>query len=67
MSKVGQWIGGFKGFMGEVRTELTKCTWPTRPELMESTVIVVISCLILSAYVGLSDGVLMALLNIIIR
>ncbi len=54
-------------FFGEVRTELHKCVWPTRSELLESTLVVVISVLILGVYVGLSDALIMGVLNIVIR
>lgn len=67
MGKLGRMIAGFRAFLEEVRLELSKCTWPTRPELMESTVVVVISCVILAAYVGVSDFLLMNLLSVIIR
>ena len=67
MGKMGQLVTGFQEFLGEVRQELAKCTWPTRPELIESTIVVVISCLILATYVGISDGVLMSLMSVIIR
>ncbi len=67
MGKLGRMVAQFQEFLGEVRLELSKCTWPTRPELMESTVVVVISCLILAAFVGVSDGVLMHLMSVIIR
>jgi preprotein translocase subunit SecE len=67
MGKLGNMVGGSREFVGEVRTELTKCAWPTRPELMESTVVVIISCLILAAFVGLSDGALLSLMGLIIR
>lgn len=60
-------VTGFREFLGEVRQELSKCTWPTRPELLESTVVVVISCLILASYVGVSDYLLMQLMSVIIR
>ena len=48
-------IGRLKIFVGEVKAELGKCTWPTRPELVQSTYVVIISCLIFSAFVALSD------------
>ncbi len=67
MGKLGRMVTGFRDFLDEVRLELTKCTWPTRPELMESTVVVVISCLILAGYVGVSDFLLMNLMSVIIR
>jgi len=67
MGKLGRMVTGFREFLGEVRLELSKCTWPTRPELLESTVVVVISCLILATYVGVSDFLLMNLMSVIIR
>ena len=54
-------------FFGEVKLELKKCSWLDKPELMESTVVVIISCVILAAFVGLSDTVLMYVLRMIIR
>lgn len=67
MGKISQWINGFREFLGEVRVELSKCSWPTRPELLESTVVVVVSCLLLATFVGVSDGLLMSLMSVIIR
>ncbi len=67
MGKLGRVVSGTQEFLGEVRVELTKCTWPTRPELMESTVVVIISCLILATFVGVSDAVMMAITSVVIR
>ena len=67
MEKAGKWIEDFRGFLENVKLELLKCSWPTRPELIESTVVVVVSCLILATFVGVSDGVLMSLMGVIIR
>ena len=67
MGKVGQWISGFQEFINEVRVELAKCAWPERAELIESTVVVIVSCVLLATFVGVSDGVLMSLMSVIIR
>ena len=67
MGKAGELISGFQVFLGDVRMELSKCSWPTRPELVESTIVVIISCLILAGFVGISDAVLMALTSVVIR
>jgi preprotein translocase subunit SecE len=67
MKKIVELIGALKQFLGEVKTELKKCTWPTRPELLGSTMVVVISVLILGAFVGLSDSVLMGILRAVLR
>jgi preprotein translocase subunit SecE len=54
-------------FVGEVRVELDKCSWPWDPnqtgfkkyrELLESTIVVVISVVLLAGFVTSSDWVL---------
>lgn len=42
-------------FLQEVMMELRKCTWPTWAELRQSSVVVIVSFLILGAFVALSD------------
>lgn len=67
MSKLKQAFAGAQNFLHEVQVELKKCTWPTRPELLESTVVVIVAVLILGAAVGVSDLVLNVLLRVVIR
>ena len=67
MNKVGQIVAGAKGFVGEVQAELKKCTWPTRPELFESTVVVMVAVVIVTVAVGVSDLVLMNVMNIVMK
>ncbi|NCD32698.1 MAG: preprotein translocase subunit SecE [Spartobacteria bacterium] len=67
MNKVTGSYRGFKQFLLEVKVELKKCTWPTRKELMDSTVVVIISLVLLGVYVGLSDAVSMGFLRLVIR
>ena len=62
MKKIVELFNTLKTFLGEVKIELKKCTWPTRQELIGSTMVVVISVLIIGVFVGLSDTVLMFLL-----
>jgi preprotein translocase subunit SecE len=54
-------------FVGEVKVELDKCSWPWDPnltgfkkykELIESTVVVVISVVLLAGFVTTSDWIL---------
>jgi len=42
----------------ETMTEMKKCTWPTRHELYESTVVVVSCLVIMSLFVTISDKVI---------
>jgi preprotein translocase subunit SecE len=44
-----------KRFLKEVRVELTKVTWPTLSELRSSTGIVIITTLVITAFIGLVD------------
>ena len=67
MKKIVELVDALRTFLGEVKTELKKCTWPTRQELLGSTIVVVISVVILGAFVGLSDTVLMGLLRAVLR
>jgi preprotein translocase subunit SecE len=42
-------------FFTDVVKEMKKVTWPTKDELKESTVIVIVTCLILAAFTYVID------------
>ncbi len=42
-------------FLGEMVGELQKATWPTKAELRDSTIIVVVAALILGVFTSISD------------
>ena len=42
-------------FLGEMIGELQKATWPTRTELRDSTVVVIVAVIILGAFTSISD------------
>ena len=42
-------------FLREVRVELSKVTWPTREELVQSTIVVVIAVAIAGIYIWIFD------------
>ena len=56
-----------KSFLGEVQLELKKVSWPTRAELKDSTLIVLISAAILSIYIGIIDFILKLIMTLIMR
>jgi preprotein translocase SecE subunit len=66
MSKVQDQLGNWKNFWGEVVTETKKCNWPERQELVESTVVVIVAVVLLAAFVGVSDKLLVTLLKFLI-
>ena len=42
-------------FVSEMKDELLKCAWPTRQELRESTLLVIVAALLLGLFTSLSD------------
>ena len=42
-------------FLGEMIGELQKCTWPTKSELRDSTIVVVVATLIMGVFTSISD------------
>ncbi len=67
MEKIRTWLGAVRTFFDEVRQELKKCAWPTWGELKESTLVVVVSVIILTVFVGVSDLVLNTVLRQVVR
>jgi preprotein translocase subunit SecE len=54
-------------FLGEVRNELRKSTWPTRSELIESTVVVIVSVILFAVFVSVADTVLGKVIGLLAR
>ena len=47
----------FIEFLKEARAELGKVTWPTRKELYESTILVIVSVILITIFIGAVDFV----------
>ncbi len=45
-------LGRVAQYLRDVRAELTRVDWPTRPELVASTIVVVVVLVLMSAYMG---------------
>ncbi len=54
-------------FLAEVGTELKKSSWPTRKELMDSTVVVIITMLILGVFVAVADYVFLGVVGMLMK
>ena len=54
-------------FVKEVQVESTKVSWPSRNELRDSTLVVIVTVLIVSAFVGIVDQVLTVLVRMLFR
>jgi preprotein translocase subunit SecE len=47
--------GGTKRFIGESAAELRKVEWPTRGQVLQGTIVVIIACAIVGAYLFVAD------------
>ena len=60
-------IAKIKMFFAEVSAEMKKVSWPTKNEVVYSTIVVLISTAFLAVLVGLADGFLSIIVNIVLR
>ena len=51
-------IDQFREFVKDVRMESTKVSWPTRDELRDSTTVVLVTVILVAAFIGAVDVVL---------
>jgi preprotein translocase subunit SecE len=47
--------GGFKRFVGESWAELKKVEWPSQSQVIQGTIVVIIACAIVGAYLWIAD------------
>ena len=52
-----------QSFFNEVITELKKVSWPSRKEVKDTTLVVIIAVIIFGAYLFFVDLILQAILN----
>ena len=64
MKQIAQRI---RNFLGEVRTEMDKVSWPNRPELIGSASVVFVSVVLLAAFIGSCDFLLSKLMQFLIQ
>jgi len=51
-------IERLKNYLAETRVEMRKVTWPTVPELKESTLVVIVATLLMTLFIGSVDRIL---------
>ena len=61
-NKLTGWFHQSAGFLTAVREELRKVTWPTRPELLKATRMIIVLSILLGLTIGLMDYVLQLIL-----
>jgi preprotein translocase subunit SecE len=52
------WMDQVREFVKEVQVESAKVSWPSRVELRDSTVVVIVAVLLIAAFVGVVDRIL---------
>jgi preprotein translocase subunit SecE len=55
----------FTNFFKDIKLEMAKVSWPSKDELMGSTIVVLVSLTILSLFIGVCDVFLSKIVNII--
>ena len=61
-NKLTGWFHRTAGFLSSVRDELRKVTWPTRPELIKATRMIIVLSIVLGLTIGLLDWLLQLIL-----
>jgi preprotein translocase subunit SecE len=56
-----------KTFCNEVIVELKKSSWPTRKELVDSTIIVIVTMIILGIFVAFADMVFVRIVGMLTK
>jgi preprotein translocase subunit SecE len=51
-------------FLGEMVGELQKAAWPTKTELRDSTIVVVLAAVLLGAFTSISDFALISFVDL---
>ena len=66
-NKLVGWVHRAGGFLVAVREELNRVTWPTRPELVKATRMIIKRVIVVSGYPALPRSVLLFLVFILVN
>jgi preprotein translocase subunit SecE len=55
VDRVTGWFTGFRDFVGEVRNELKRVTWPSRKEVYATTFVVILTSMFFGTYLWVVD------------
>jgi len=53
-------------FLGQVKAEMKKVAWPSKEELISSTVVVISATIFLGVFIGICDLILSRAINLLI-
>jgi preprotein translocase subunit SecE len=57
-SKKNNWIENTRSYLGDIRSEMKRVTWPNRDRVQSTTVVVIVSVFIFAAYFKIVDTVI---------
>ncbi len=57
-TKQQNWIESTRAYLGDIRSEMKRVTWPSRERVQSTTVVVILSVFIFAAYFKLVDTIL---------
>ena len=60
------WFGRARRFLGDVRSELSRVTWPTRREVWATTLVVILTSTVFGVYLYVVDIGLSSLVQFLI-
>ena len=60
---MGVWIDKIRYFIFDTVEEMRKCNWPTRDQLFESTILVIVALIITTAYLAGVDQILFRIIR----
>ena len=66
MSGVTGTLSAIRAFFDEVVVELKKSSWPTRPELVESTAVIIVTVIALGVFVAMTDVIIDKMIRILV-
>ncbi len=61
------WTTQAREFIDDVRAESAKVSWPTREELRDSTIVVIVTVILVSIFIGIVDRILSAVIGLLFR
>jgi preprotein translocase subunit SecE len=60
-------VGRIREFFKDVRVEAGKVSWPSRLELRDSTIVVIIAVILVSIFIGIVDRILTFAMGLLFR
>ena len=57
--KAMNWFSNARTFVSEVKTEMKKCSYPTREEVVGTTAIVLVTSVVFAVYLWIADIAIM--------